>query len=155
MGEKKMRILVSGLILISILSVLAVEPPAQILLQGEDVWFADTQHFMHKASEAELTQYAAEIQAVKDARYVGTVRAATIQIKAGQILQADKHWTSMTNQLANYDAHYIDATNKIEQVTDAKTKTALTKSLKATDDCHDALVKLIKCFRDYVQGQTP
>jgi uncharacterized membrane protein YhiD involved in acid resistance len=62
-------------------------------------------------------------------------------------------WTEMQTQLDQYDAHYIAATNSIAQVTDPKTQTALTKSMRATDDCHDALVKLINCFRDYVQSQ--
>ena len=62
-------------------------------------------------------------------------------------------WVAMQTQLDQYDTHYTAATNSIEQVTDAKTKTALTKTIKTTDDCHDALVKLIKCFQDYVKAQ--
>jgi len=61
-------------------------------------------------------------------------------------------WQAMTNQLAQYESHYTEATNAVSKVTDAKTQTALTKSLRATDDCHDALVKLIKCFQDYVKA---
>ena len=79
-----------------------------------------------------------------------------------QLAQYDDHYTSATNKLNNYDGNYSDVTNKIDLVTDAKTKTALLKmaklvndehtvhikSLKAIDDVHDALQKLIKCFKD-------
>jgi gas vesicle protein len=61
-------------------------------------------------------------------------------------------WKQMQTQLDQYDAHYTDATNKISQVADADVKAALTKSIRATDDCHDALMKLVKCFQDYVKA---
>ena len=70
--------------------------------------------------------------------------------KAVKELKASDEWKNMQSASNQYDAHYIDATNKIAAVSDNATKTALTKSIKATDDCHDALVKLIKCFKDYV-----
>lgn len=65
-------------------------------------------------------------------------------------LKQSAAWTQMQTQLDQYDTHYVAATNSIAQVTDPKTQTALTKSLKATDDCRDALVKLIRSFQDYV-----
>jgi len=80
------------------------------------------------------------------------VNPAAVQKRDVKIMKTSNAWIAMTNQLAQYDDHYIDATDSIAEVTDAKTRTALTKSLKATDDCHDALVKLIKCFTDYVKA---
>jgi len=59
-------------------------------------------------------------------------------------------WTAMNTQLDQYDAHHTDATNKIAAVSDGPTRQALTKSLAAVDDVRDCVVKLSKCFKDYV-----
>ena len=56
-------------------------------------------------------------------------------------------WKKMQEQLDQYDTHYTAATNAIEAVTDAKTRTALTKEVKMIDDLKDALTKLIACFK--------
>lgn len=70
-------------------------------------------------------------------------------------IRASAAWTGMTNQLAQYDAHYIDATNKIDQVTDAKTKAALTAMRRCVDDNHDAVVKMVAVVKKIVKALDP
>lgn len=69
-----------------------------------------------------------------------------------QAMKASDAWAKMEEQLSQYETHYTQATNQIAQVTDTNTRQALTKSLKAVDDCKDALVKLIRCFHVYVEA---
>jgi chromosome segregation ATPase len=78
--------------------------------------------------------------------------------------QYQGHYDSLTNNQAKLDEDVVAATNKIALVADAATKLALNKVQnevedqrkiaedlrKTIDDCHDALVKLVKCFKDYV-----
>lgn len=68
-------------------------------------------------------------------------------------LKQSAAWIGMTNQLAQYDGHYTAATNNAAQITDAKTRNAVTQAIRATDDCRDALAKLIRCFVDNVEAQ--
>lgn len=102
----------------------------QILLKPDGVYIVDSAQRQHKASAEELTQYADQIAALK-----------------ADNAKAEDTWVSIMEQLDQYPAHHDDATNKIAQVTDAKTQAALTKSLRALDDCHDALIKLIRAMK--------
>lgn len=60
-------------------------------------------------------------------------------------------WQKMQEQIDQYDTHYTAATNAIAEVTDAKTRTALTKEVKMIDDLKDALTKLITCFKQTLE----
>lgn len=88
-------------------------------------------------------------------------------IKTVSALKSSQDWITLTNQLAQYEAHYDDYTNrvaiansKIALVTDTKTQTALQKVMdamdkqgKMLDDVHDAVKKMKRIVADLVNVQ--
>jgi hypothetical protein len=78
-----------------------------------------------------------------------------IEIKDAALLWShdQQAWYKIQQQLDNYDAHYTDATNKIEQVSDNTTKQALRKVASALDDVHDALRKAIRSLKGVIQQE--
>jgi hypothetical protein len=79
-----------------------------------------------------------------------------VKMTALRALKSSPEYSSLTNQLAQYDGHYATLTNLIATADLTKTNKVqdiMTKQRQATDDLHDALVKAVKLIKDLAGNQ--
>lgn len=91
-----------------------------------------------------------------DAQFSNDLKAATADRVARrariQSLKSDPDWISLTNQDAQYTAHFITLTNAIDQTT-GTTKAALNALKLCVDDCDARDRRLRRLMKDIVADQ--
>jgi hypothetical protein len=84
------------------------------------------------------------------------VASNEVRRTALKALKNSPAYTTLTNQLAQYDGHYAMLTNLIATADLSKTNKVqdiITKQRQATDDLHDAVVKLVKLVKELAGNQ--